>query len=568
VLNFNEFIEDGYEKVEEYVVGIESGDIISNDYIKQAVQRYKNDLKREDIEFRHDKFKKVLRFFALSNIPIGSHFAQFNLIPFQAFILANLFGLYYKDTNTRKYNYALIWMARKQGKTSFVSLLNLYLMTDGESMNSESVLVSNNQKQATIALDMAKSIVRNSEVLKEEIDILQYQLRNITQEGSINKMFVVPAVYDRLDGFNPYCAIFDEVAGFKDDKLFNVINSGTDNRENPLLFLISTAGLGDTGFLYQMIEYGKDVLNPIITDVDNDNYFFMLYTLDEESDIKDPKMWVKSNPGLGKTTTLPKLIKRYNAVKKFPSQLDEFLAKNLNIFTSESTDWVANSDLDKVFAPINLEEHYGKEVFLGLDMSYSRDLSSLSMIIPDPDNEKVLVKVWFFAPDNVHMYNRKTNFNVKNYISKGEIIQCKSPTIDYDMILDKIKWVSENFYVNTLGYDAYNTEMIVQQARNFGMICNQVPQTFKYTNPPLKYMEKLIYDEGIIFDDTETLKWMFRNVVISYDNNYNIKADKKKSKDSIDGIVATMDGIYEYYRAYINPMLNSLLNSFKKVDPD
>lgn len=560
-----EYVNKCYIDLEYYIKGVQDGSIISSIFIKQAVQRYLDDLERPDLIFRKDKFDRVLKFFSLVNIPVGNKKVQFPLIPYQVWILASLFGFYYKEQSwRRKYNYSFLFISRKNGKSAFSTAILLFLMiADGE-QSSEILLIANSRDQATINLNMAKGMVKNSKLLKKEIQILQYSLKKETKTD-MSFMKTMPYNAVTLDGYSPYGVCCDETHEYPDDKIFSGVKTGIGNRmlqSNPLIFQCSSAGYSTNSFCYSMFNYGKEVLSGVAPD---DNFFFALFSLDDTDDPNDSTKWIKSNPSIGHTIPLSYLQSEYSQSKRFPSIFVNFVTKNLNIFSSETKQWIDESSIRACEKPFTLEDHKGKTVFVGLDLSATRDISSLTVCIPDGDTGKLWLYNEYWIPDNPDAFNRKTNFNIIHAVKEGYITKCESRTIDYDAIVGRIVELSQMFDIQSVAFDNYQSPLIEQKLLGYGFYCSKVPMGAKFMSFPMKHIEKNMLDGNIYLHSSPVTRWMYNNVVLYSDANANIKPLKNKSLDPIDGVISHCMAVFEYIRTYVSPELNQLFNMVNEL---
>lgn len=564
-MKITDYVDKCYSDLESYIKGVQDGSIVTSIYIKQAVQRYLDDLERDDLVFRKDKLDRVLKFFACVNIRVGTKRLQFPLIPYQVFILFSLFGFYYKSEPwRRKYNYAFLFISRKNGKSSFATCILLYLMVADGMQSTENILIANSQSQSTINLNMAKDMIRNSPLLKKEIQLLQYSLKKETNtDMSFMRSFPYNSV--TLDGYNPSGVILDETHEYPDDKIFSGVKTGIGNRmmsENPMIFQCSSAGYSTNSFCYSMFNYGKEVLRGDLID---DHFFFALYSLDDMDDPNDSKNWIKSNPSINQTIPLSYLESEYNQSKRFPSIFVNFVTKNLNIFSSETKEWISESVVRSSERPFNLDDHKGKTVFIGLDLSATRDLSALSVCIPDGDTGNIWLHTEFWIPDSPDAMNRKTNFNIINAIREGYITKSESKTIDYNQIINRIVELSQVFEIQSIAFDSYQSPLIQQRLEDYGFYCGRVPMSAKFQSYPVKYIEKGLYDGTIFLSPSPVMRWCFSNVVLYSDCNNNQKILKNKSLDPVDGCISACMSVFEYIRHYSMPEINQLLNMVNEL---
>lgn len=523
--------------ITKYVKDILDHKILSNNYIYNSVQRYRDDLKRKDLVYNKEKVSRVFMFFSFLDSKVDNKYVQFNLLPFQSFIIANLYGFFWKSTGRRRFRYSYLEMARKSGKTFFSTGLSLYhLVSDGEN-DAEVLFLATTREQASIALRYVKSIVHNSDVLKDAVGVRQYSLKyeNKTKEGkhSTSILKTLPSNADRLDGYSPSFVLIDEYHAHPNAEILKVMKSGILARDNPLINIITTAGFDLDKPCYQ---YREGAINVLRGEVEADDLFTMIFTLDEDDDFTDSSLWIKSNPALGHISKLEDLISEFNQASITPSLLNNFLTKNLNMWVNNETSWIGEKELEQVFdCKLDIEDFKGQDCYIGLDLSSTRDLTSAVLLF---ENEgKFVAFPYFFMANNPAKKIRKGGINLGVWIRNKQIIECQTKTVDYELLEDYFGIWANDFNVVALGYDYMNSALIVPKVEVMGIECIKVPQTAMAFNFPLKFLEKLIYDENIDIDNP-VMKWNFRNVVLYTDGNENIKVMKNKSLDSVDGVVS------------------------------
>ena len=538
----------------EYARMIRDEEIRANRWIRKAVDRYYVDLEREDLLHSTAAVLRVFKFFSLLKINIKNRYVQYQILPYQAFIVLNLFLFYYRSTKKRRYRYMFLFVARKNSKTTFAAALNLYYLALDGVEDPQSLLLASTREQATIALDYAKNIVSNSPALQNRLSVMQYQIR-FNYGNSRGFMKTVASESKRLDGYNPSSAILDEIHAYPDDSLFNVIKSGILARDNPVILLISTAGSSIPSFCYTMVELGKNILNGIVED---DAFLVMLYTLDEGDDYNDPDNWIKANPSLGVIISEEDIMVEFNQALNVPSQLVNFLTKHLNVFVLSSQTWIPENVLQRTNTPFDLEKYKGGEVFIGLDLSSTRDLTSIVMLFHDPETGNFAVLPMFFFANNPDRRLRQGGVDLRPWIRNGLIRECQTETIDYDLIYDSFVNISQDYNIVAVTYDRYNSNMIIPRLENLGINCISFEQTPRAFNFPLKYMEKMIYDGKVSLGNNPVMLWNLRNVVLYQDGNGNIKIMKNKSKDAVDGAVSLGMAFAAWIAVYLDPQGGAL----------
>lgn len=548
-----EYAERGWDLHRRYVEGVRDGSVVHNEWIRLAVERYERDLGRDDLEFNRGKVDRVFKFFSLINIKKGR---QFPLLPFQAFILVNLFGLYWRGTESRKYNYFFLFVARKSGKTEFASALQLFFML-GEGVESpESLLLASTTKQAKIALGAIQRMIINSPAIARHLKFPKrgYDIffKDRRKTGYVS-VFVPDA--DKLDGYSPSSAILDEIHTYGDSSLFDIISQGILARENPLVLLISTAGFEKDSFCNDLVEHGKEILRG---NQEDDSYFFMLYMLDEADDPEDKSCWPKANPALGDISSHRMMEDNFKKAKISPSTYNSFLTKNLNIFTQSHSEWIESRVLSQAFGRVDPADLEGRECYGGLDLSSTQDLTSFVLFFPGEEGNHAAVP-FFFLADNKKTRNSKYAHLYDRWERAGHLTRCETPTIDHDLVAAKIGELSRRYNLLGIGYDQWNIQLIEKQIKELGFRKKEdvaageepslvsVKQNHGSMNSPMKFLEALLFDGGLDFPDNPVMRWNLDNVVVQQERTYgNIKPIKNANRDPIDGVIGLLNATAVY----------------------
>lgn len=531
--NIETFANDCLLEAKQYEKDALSNKIVVSKWIKKAIKREK--ALRKKYTLNEEKVKDVYRFFYFLFVETNQRFKP---LPFQNWIIYSIYSLYKDDKSTlRLRKHVVIWMSRKNGKTFFSAALSLYEFINER--YAESYFLATTNKQANIALNYLKRIVGISPQLKKRVKVRTYDLE---YNHSITR--ALPAKPETLDGLNPSMAIIDESHAHKTRELYNIINSGTKQRTNPLIIEISTAGFNKSYPFHDVLEFGKRVLNG---DDEIDNTLYIFYTLDNEDEIENSEMWIKSNPALNVLIELEDLIEEYQKALFSTTELNSFIVKNLNYYRSENIEnWINDNDIKEVSKDFDIKELQGCKAYAGLDLASTRDLASLVLVV-EKDGLLYVVNESYLPSDSDKIV-RLNGLDISSWIKEGYIIQTENRTIDYQYILQRVVYYSEFFDLEAVGYDKWNSSQIVPQIQYAGIFCEQCPQNTAFFNYPLKGLEKLILEKEIVFPKNPVLRWQFSNIVIYQDGNDNIKIMKNKSKDNVDSPVAMGMALGMYYK--------------------
>lgn len=550
-LSKDEYVKYCWQLAGDYCDGVISGKIRCNENIRLAVQRHTYDVQRDDLEWRPEAVERVFKFFSYLYLDKG---VQFQLQPFQAFIILALFGLYYKDTDVRKYLYAFLFIGRKNGKTSFSAALQLYFMLADGVTFPQSVLVAGSQNQSNdTAFKELRQIIMCSPALSSRLEVMQSNKIIFKNRSRYGWCKTVPAITDRLEGLNPTSCILDEIHTYKDPQKFNVIKNALGTKSNPMLFLISTAGYGKDSFCAQLVETGRNVLRGISTD---DRFFYLLYELEQGDDIYDENNWIKANPGLGTILDYKLFKDQFNTNKSIPSLLSDFVTKRFNIFLDENAQWIPEHIILPCFKKFTEEDVKHLPCYVGIDLSATRDLTSINCLWVGEN--KFYAKTYFFFVEGEANIIRKGNININEWIEEEYIIKCTTPVIDYDLVKDMLLKINQNFNVKGLYYDPWHFDRLLNDMKEEGVWCVPIAPSVKNFDGAVRFLEGLIYQGKIDIYYNKCLIWNFRNVVLYKDMNGNIKPNKNKSADAIDGVVSMLNSICGYMQIYKDAISNFL----------
>jgi len=554
ILSKKEYIQDCWDKARDYCEGVQEGRIICNENIRLAVKRHEEDVLRYDLDWRPDEVERVFNFAYYIYLDKGE---RLNLQPFQCFIILALFGLYFKDTNIRKYLYAFLFIGRKNGKTTFVCFLQLYfLLADGVTFP-QSVLVAGSQNQSNdTAFKELRQIVMSSPALNQRLEVRQSNKIVFKDKRKYGYTKTVPAITDRLEGLNPTSCILDEIHTYKDAQKFNVIKNALGTKLNPMLFLISTAGFGMDSFCAQLVETGRNVLRGISTD---DRFFYLLYELEEGDDIENETNWYKANPGLDTILDLRLFKDQFNTNKSIPSLFNDFVTKRFNIFLQENSQWIPTDILLPCFTTFNEEDIKNLPCYIGLDLSATRDLTSIVLLFEG--DGKFYVKPYFYFVKGDNNSLRKGNIDILQWIREGYIIECNTPTIDYELVKQTLLEINNIYNVKGLYYDPWHFDRLLNDMKQAGIWCVAVPPFAKHFDPAMRFVETCFYEKIINIQYNKCMMWNFRNIVLYKDLNGNMRPNKNKSADAIDGVISLLNSISGYIKSNTNYIERFIKNS-------
>lgn len=551
---------------ESYVDSVLNGERVAGRFEKLACERH-----RRDLETGHERglwFDETAAKIAIAFYSVLRHWkgewagTPVHLEPCQQFWIWSLFG-WKRDDGTRRFQTAYLEVARKNGKTTWAAGVGLFLgFVDGES-GAEIYSAATKKDQAKIVHNDATQMVNRSPQLKQKIKSYRNNLHEIS---SGSKFEPLASDTDSLDGLNAHGIIADELHAWRGNALWGVLKTSTGSRRQPLMMAITTAGVDQQGICYQQREYVAQILKGIIVD---DDFWGIIYTLDKkldwpdlqvrgegesdpnqafEDDWEDEDCWVKANPLLGVSKKWRTMRNEAREAKNKPAELNNFLRWQLNIWTQAVTrwvnpiKWVECGDLT-----VDADELVGRTCYAGLDLSEVYDLTALQLVFPPvEEDEPYKVLCFFWLPeDNMYERVRKASIPYDVWARMGFIELTPGNVVDYDFILAKLGDLAEKYDIRECGFDRWGAAMVTQHMQE--MFGNEwvvpIGQGFASMSPPMKELGKLISSTQIAHGNNPVLTWMADNLVAREDPAGNIKPDKEKSREKIDGMVALIMGI-------------------------
>ena len=531
-------------KVEKYVEDVLSGRRPAGRYERLAVERHLNDL-RKGRKFPYE-FHPELGLFVCNFFEELEHYkgekagTKIILEGWQAFIIYCVYGWIDKKTKLRRFNYADVVVARKNGKTTMAAGLGLFaLVADGES-GAEVYSAAVDKEQAKICWGAAKELAKKSPMLSF---LLLYKSAIIDEEGAA---FFKPLSKDtkNKDGTSPSFAICDERHEWQNNALFNVIKSGMGARSQPLIFSITTAGFNTALPYFQQQKYLKDILDGLVV---QDNQFAIIYEPDKDDDISSEETWKKANPNYGVSVNKKYLMTEYlEARNKGGENMVNFLTKNLNMWCDAPEVWIDSSYVAACDFGTEDSSLLGQRCYAGFDFASHVDIVALVLYFPHLTHQPV--KCFFWLPEE-KVWQNKDDVDYRRWAEQGYIHLTPGNIIDIDAVVDGVLTVMSDYDVVKLAYDPYKTyHGIIQGLIKAGReeVLMEFSQGIGNVSEPTKEVQRLIEGAEVDLMCNPVLSWMFGNVILYKDNNENIRVSKGKSKNKIDGVAALIDAVGGY----------------------
>lgn len=517
------------------------GELLTCELVQLAVKRYYADLDNALEQGWHFDRKAAAR--AIKFIESLKHTKgewagrKFLLEPWQQFIIWNIFGWRLAD-GTRRFRYVYIEIARKNGKTTLSAGIGLYMLfADGES-RPEVYSAATVKDQAKICFADAVEIVKATD-LKNYITPYRNSIVYELKGGTFKPL---SSDYGTHDGLNPSCGIIDEFHAHKDSGMFDVIKSAFGARRQPLMFIITTAGFNKNGACYAYRENVIKVLRGVNQD---DTLFGMIYTLDSNEEWDNPKMWIKSNPNLGVSLSVDYLADQFKDAKNRPEAVRNVMTKNVNLWVDAEKTWILDEVWTKCDGLSRVEELQDCDCWGGLDLSNVSDITAFVLIFNENDRFQLLPFFWI-PKDKMLEKIRKENINYDYWVREGYVKVTPGNVTDYDFVKADILKIAVDYNLKSTAYDRWNSSQTIIDLSNEGLTFNPFGQGYGSMSAPTKQFEALVLSGQLKHFGNPVLRWMLSSTLIKTDPAGNIKSDKEKSTQKIDGIVASIIALGEW----------------------
>lgn len=462
----------------------------------------------------------------------------FELIDWQEKIIRDIFGTL-KPNGYRQFNTAYIEIPKKQGKSELAAAVSLLLCcADGEE-RAEVYGCAADRQQAAIVFDVAADMVRMNPALKKRVKILASQKRIIYQPTNSFYQVLSADAYSK-HGFNVSGVIFDELHTQPNRKLYDVMTKGSgDARTQPLYFLITTAGTDTHSICYEIHQKALDIMSGRKHDP---TFYPVIYGSKESDDWTDPKVWQKANPSLGITVSIDKVKAAFNSAKENPAEENTFRQLRLNQWVKQSVRWMPMDKWDACAFPVDERALEGRVCYGGLDLSSSTDITAFVLVFPPEDeSEGFTILPHFWIPeDNVDLRVRRDHVPYDIWKKQGYLETTEGNVIHYGYIEQFIDDLGKKYNIREIAFDRWGAVQMVQNLEGLGFTVVPFGQGFKDMSPTTKELMKLTLEKEIAHGGHPVLRWMMDNIFIRTDPAGNIKPDKAKSTEKIDGVVATI----------------------------
>jgi len=536
---------------QQYIDDVITGKEIACKWVRLSVQRHVEDLVKAESAnypyyFDEEVAGRIIDFVGFCKHVKGQLKGRnIHLEPAQQFVLAVVFGWKHKDSGNRRFRYVYEEKARKNAKSTILAAIGLYMLfLDGEG-GAEVYSAAVDKDQARIVWGVANEMIAQSPDFRK-------MLKTFT--GSIvhtnTNSFFKPLSRDNKnkDGLNVHCALVDEYHAHPNDQILELLKGGMGSRLQPLLWVITTAGFNRNC----ACKRERDRVERILQGIEEDEeYFGIIYTLDEGDDWKDPAVWKKSNPLLDVAVGQDFLESLLRDAVVRPEKENNFKVKHLNIWVDAHTRWINHETWVKCRQDFNEEQLIGRDCVAAFDLATTTDLAGYCLCFPPVMQDEPYRFLWrFFMPEE-SIDTRSEDVPYREWIRKGLVRATYGNVLDYNEIEAWACRDAEKFNISEFIFDPWGAQGIINNLEAQSMNCVRFSQGMKEISPAVKHTERGILSQEVAYNGNPVMDFMISCAEIYRDSNDNVKIVKPKREETssrIDGVIMM---VMAYYRAYL-----------------
>ena len=498
----------------------------------------------DDYWFDDDAAEDAAQFFPLMLRHVKGAIARqdggFRLEPWQDELVRTIFGWKHRGSNLRKYRTVYVEVPRKNGKTTMAAGLLLYMLLVDKEPGREIYSAASTREQAGLVYEIAEQMVLANPILSSRVKCLKSRKRMVLSDGYYQ---ACSSEGGAIHGTSPHCVVFDELHLQKDKVLWEAFHTGLGARDQPLTVAITTAGHDRSTVCWEQHQYAKGVANGYIIDP---TFLPVLFCAEADDDWTDEKIWHKANPCLGVALKLDYLRREFKTAVEIPSQENSFRRLHLNQWTEQETRIIPMAQWDDCQQDYTAESYHGRACYAGLDLSSTRDVTAFVLVFPEDDGGCSVLPHFWIPEQNIDTRTGQDQRLVRNFASQGHVEMTDGNEVDVLYLADRIYEICQDYDVQYIGFDPWNAAGVTQLVKERGIpdhVLVKMSQTFGTYNEPFKKLLSWLGNGKFRHNGNHVLRWMAGNVAHKEDPSGNIRPDKGKSADKIDGIAATLMGI-------------------------
>lgn len=541
-----------------YALDVVEGRQVTGKLESQACQRHLDDLEKQiDPDFPwvfdQERAQRIYKWFRYCRHVEGPLSGQpITLMPFQAFDLGCIFGWVHKETGNRRFEKAYIQEGRKNGKTTLMAGVALYLMVGDKEYNPAVYCAAVDRSQARLMYEAAQAMGEISPDIGRRLRIRNYRISHRTKKG---RMAALSRDTRNKDGLNPSGAIIDEYHAHPTSEIYDLLWSAWGQRSQALMAIITTAGFDMESPCFREYQYCKSILDG---SVENERYFVSIRQLDDDDDEHDPANWIKANPLRASTPEdIERLKQQHDEAfgSRDPSKIRTWRVKHLNVWlhageNSYMGEWLDEWDQAAISPAEFLELTTDLLSEVGLDLSMKIDLTAAGRIFV-LENGRIAVTAHGFMPSETVTKREQTDRTpYRHWASEGHLTITDGEVTDYAAVQDYVldTEIEHGWKIHEICFDPYNATHLANDLMDMGYICIEIRQGAKTLSEPTKLFREMVATGKIVHDGNPLLRWCLGNAIQVEDYNENIRVAKQTrgSTQRIDLLAAVLNAFVRY----------------------
>ena len=462
----------------------------------------------------------------------GSHSGQpFVLDDWQRDLVATLYGWRRRD-GTRRYRTAYIEVPRKNGKSHLCAGIALYSLFADREPGAEVYSAAASRDQARIVYEIAQTMVESDERLR---GLAKCQRSAIYVPRLRASYRAIAAESHTAHGLNPSAVIFDELHAQPDRELWDTLVTAMGARRQPLLVAITTAGVDGESICRQLHDHAARVRDGLVPD---ESFLPVIYAAAADEAWDDEGVWARANPGLGRSVSLEFLREQAARAKEMPAAENSFRRLHLNQWTQQATRWLSIERWDACSGPAVIPD--GAEVWAGLDLSTTTDLTALVLLAKAPDGGWIAQTRVYAPEEGAVKRERRDRVPYLEWGRQGHMTLTPGEVVDYDRVRADILELADQYTIRELAIDRWNASQLATQLQGDGVRLAWFGMGFRSMAAPCRELEGLVAAGKLRHGGHPVLRWCASNVAVEMDSAGNTKPSKSKSSERIDCIVALL----------------------------
>ena len=552
--------------IKEYVEQIKKGKIRTSVRVRKVYTRLLKEIEKPPKNYKYyfdeeEGERPIIFIETFCKQAQGDLGAPLKLQLFQKAYIQALFGFLEKETGLRRFRETMFLVGRKNGKTTLMAGIALYLLVADCEGAAEIYSVATKKDQARKALTEAVNMVKQSPELRA---VLKKRRNDIYFGATASKFEALASDSNTLDGLNSHGVIIDELHAIRDRNLYEVMKQSTSSRRQPLIVMITTAGTVRECIFDNMYEYACKVADG---DEIDDTFLAVLYELDDRQEFKNPKCWIKANPGLGVIKQVKTLKSFVDRALKNPEDLPGVLCKDFNVRENGSSSWLSFEAIENK-ATFTFEDVYDTYAIGGCDLSATTDLTCATLLIRKPNDKTVYVLQQYFLPESrlAELDDKKQRSGghsndeapYKIWRDRGLLTVCKGARVNYSDVTAWFCEMRDRYKIDCwkCGYDRALAGYWVDEMTANGFQMEKVIQGTYTFSQPMREMGAAFEDKIVNYNNNPILKWCLSNTAKKETGISNIMPEKISAKRRIDGMVSLLNAWVVYVRDYEDYMYN------------